>query len=331
MWRLFSKAFGGSGKGLYIKHETTSSFLVVLSLSLLLTLCKGQTCPNACSNHGECSNSDLICDCEEGWDYYADCSARTCANASGWSSKAHSTNEAHMNGMECSNRGVCDRASGECKCDVPFGGVACERLSCPNDCSDNGLCMSLYRAGIDHGLDHTAGYSPGGDGVGFYYENWDAHKVQMCFCDWGRVGADCSQKYCPAGDDPVTTGQRYRAIKMTLGLGDAESLTGTVRVGFNGHYFTQNVKPSEVSEADCEGLWESLDNVEDVTCTKSGSAYEITFNAFAIARAENNVFTNHDGNPLLGNFTCDISDVAGTGTPACVFSDVVSTSIVGTC
>ena len=336
----------------------SSVFTRVLStIWFLLITQKGesQTCPNYCSGHGECSNSDLICVCEDGWDYFTDCSARTCANASGWTSKAHLPQTAHMGHMECSNRGHCDRGVGECICDEPYAGVACERMRCPNDCSDNGLCVSMYRAGIDYGLDTTSGYSPGGDGVGFYYQNWDAQKVQMCFCDWGRTGADCGLRYCPAGDDPVTTGQRYRVINMTIGSGAADIhdpgsnyINGSLTVGFNGHHFTMSANASKVSATDCENLWKSLDNVDDVDCSRLGEmdligknrnvTYQITFKSFSSQPQDNNVFTRHDGNPLLGNFTCDISNAfvhhsttpwTSTSTPTCIFGDVVNTSIIG--
>ena len=34
--------------------------------------------------------------------------------------------------VECSNRGECDRDTGECNCDAGFEGIACQRLKCPN-------------------------------------------------------------------------------------------------------------------------------------------------------------------------------------------------------
>jgi len=40
---------------------------------------------------------------------------------------------------------------------------------------------------------------------GFIYNNWDAHKIQMCRCDVGYSGSDCSVRVSPRGDDPMTT------------------------------------------------------------------------------------------------------------------------------
>ena len=45
--------------------------------------------------------------------------------------------------MECSNKGLCDRASGECVCFDGYEGSACQRTSCPNSCSGNGICRNI--------------------------------------------------------------------------------------------------------------------------------------------------------------------------------------------
>jgi len=42
------------------------------------------------------------------------------------------TQEGHFY-AECSNRGICDRSSGECSCFTGYGGAACNRTACAND------------------------------------------------------------------------------------------------------------------------------------------------------------------------------------------------------
>jgi len=37
------------------------------------------------------------------------------------------------------------------------------------------------------------------------YTEWDGNKIQACVCDGGFFGPDCSQRFCPKGDDPLTT------------------------------------------------------------------------------------------------------------------------------
>jgi hypothetical protein len=44
-----------------------------------------------------------------------------------------------------------------------------------------------------------------GEGTVFVYEDiWDADQMYGCNCDDAYYGMDCSQKFCPVGDDPMT-------------------------------------------------------------------------------------------------------------------------------
>jgi len=43
--------------------------------------------------------------------------------------------------------------------------------------------------------------------TGLDYTFWDADMSQSCVCDAGFSGPDCSERLCPMGDDPLTTGQ----------------------------------------------------------------------------------------------------------------------------
>jgi len=49
--------------------------------------------------------------------------------------------------MECSNRGLCDRKSGNCACFDGYSGANCGRASCPNSCSGHGVCRSVSQLG----------------------------------------------------------------------------------------------------------------------------------------------------------------------------------------
>lgn len=50
--------------------------------------------------------------------------------------------------MECSNAGACDRTEGACMCYAGYTGLACSRTTCPNDCSNHGVCMNVQELSV---------------------------------------------------------------------------------------------------------------------------------------------------------------------------------------
>lgn len=94
--------------------------------------------------------------------------------------------------MECSNKGSCDRTTGECQCFEGYDGIACQRASCPgfpNSCSGHGVCKTIRQlADADHGN---------------VYKLWDKDVTMGCECDSGYFGPDCSQRTCKYGVDPL--------------------------------------------------------------------------------------------------------------------------------
>eukprot|EP01035_Chromulina_nebulosa_P017623 gene17623-23200_t len=101
------------------------------------------------------------------------------------------TNTAHYY-MECSNKGVCDRSTGECQCYDGYDGVACQRASCPgfpNSCSGHGVCRSIKQLAKDD--------------YGNAYRLWDQDSTMGCSCDKGYYGPDCSYRQCKYGVDPL--------------------------------------------------------------------------------------------------------------------------------
>jgi len=148
------------------------------------------SCPNMCSGHGSCTTDDQ-CRCWKGYSGY-DCSGRSCPVVEAW---ANNDAEGLHTYAECANAGICDRSSGECACFAGYEGRGCERSSCPNGCSGNGIC----RVGDDL-PDYVAG-SHAAQGTD---PTWDMKAISACVCDGGFSGADCSQRVCPFGDDPMT-------------------------------------------------------------------------------------------------------------------------------
>lgn len=151
-------------------------------------------CENQCSGHGICAkNANCRCflgiDGDQQWTG-PDCSLRTCPKDIAWIARtAVNANDMHPR-VECSNRGLCNRETGECECFAGYDGIACQRSVCPDDCNGRGACYTLRF------LAELAGYT--------YSAPWDASKEVGCLCDKGYRGPACDQQECPSGPDPLT-------------------------------------------------------------------------------------------------------------------------------
>lgn len=188
-----------------------TALILVVALAALAAV--QAACPNSCSGHGTCSEHDK-CTCYKRKDgtadelgnvvaawVGADCGQRSCPYQLAWVDvpKAANQNIAHRN-AECSNAGVCDRATGMCQCFPGYEGRACDRTACPNECSGHGTCQSqkqFYR-------DHAELIGQIGTNEVEYNAAWDATKIYGCKCESGFRGPDCSQKECPSSADPQT-------------------------------------------------------------------------------------------------------------------------------
>lgn len=186
-----------------------------------------------CNGQGSCDFCRERCECYDGFGSATDfvatgapisgsCTERVCPYGIAISDLASTENTAHER-AECSNAGVCDRVTGECKCRAPWSGSACDRRECPNKCSGHGQCVSM----ADMTLMYHALPLQKGDllrttniayGVSRETTAWDAEIMQGCVCEsrWSvgfgdgetqlpeYFGADCSLRRCPSGDDPFT-------------------------------------------------------------------------------------------------------------------------------
>ena len=186
-----------------------------------------------CDTHGECDGANRKCNCFDGYTG-SDCSLMTCPQGAAWADEATATDTAH-NIMECSNRGICNRESGECTCGIGFEGAACERMTCPTNCNAHGVCQSMK---------YFASLKDPGEGTVFQYATiWDSEKIYGCKCDEGYSGPDCSLRMCPMGDDPLTgtvadTSVQYNEQQLVTCKADG----GTFTIAFrNAHFFNDNV------------------------------------------------------------------------------------------
>jgi hypothetical protein len=103
--------------------------------------------------------------------------------------------------LECSNRGLCDRVTGQCKCSVGYDGEACQRTTCKNSCSGHGICQDEQHFATDGG--NTYALATGTTIEDAYLGPYDARKQMGCKCDDGFRGFDCSLQECPSGTDPL--------------------------------------------------------------------------------------------------------------------------------
>lgn len=189
-----------------------------------------QTCPGviSCSGHGQCmGNPTYQCKCSTGWQG-ADCSERTCPYDISWFAEPTADNTAHIyTRAECSDRGICDRASGLCMCIPGFTGPACSLLDCGStnsyECSGHGNCYNMKTLAtikseetgdnsIEYGLDPNNG------------DTWDGEHIMGCKCQPGWEGYDCSRRTCPTGVDPLTVFHERQTV--TCHIKNSDSLSG---------------------------------------------------------------------------------------------------------
>lgn len=177
------------------------------------------SCPSNCNGHGVCGEYDL-CHCYANWQGLS-CGDRVCPYGKAWvDTPAHQSAQAHSgwdheSGVaahdyaECSNRGDCDRKTGECGCYDGYTGQGCRKSVCPNDCSGHGQCLYIDEMGENTRQDQLEDFAflyhtEGSGAMDVRYDGWDDKASMGCVCDAGYEGLDCASMKCPRGDDPLT-------------------------------------------------------------------------------------------------------------------------------
>jgi len=178
--------------------------------------------------------------------------------------------------MECSNKGLCDRKTGECECFDGYDGGACQRASCPNDCSGHGTCESIAELAAAE--------------FGNIYELWDADVTMGCACDSGYNGADCSARSCKYGVDPLYTDDTTARVTTTtvrIESSAATALSGTYALKFydvfGEDYTTAPITVSQTGASQCTHAVTALTALPDsvingVTCSGAANGDAISTN-----------------------------------------------------
>ena len=208
--------------------------------------------------------------------------------------------------MECSNKGICDRATGTCSCFDGYDGSACQRASCPSsglgECSGHGVCKTIGAlAGDDN------------DNI---YKLWDEKITMGCSCDAGYSGPDCSERVCKVGADPLYYDdlQNVRMSNWTYQIytDDTANVNGNYSIIFYDHSGEDwETGPIDVS-ADCFDVVSALHAIPN---------YVIPYGSVRCTKDEDLNVAEANGAPQI-----EIAGVAGsalTGTPEIANDDIV--------
>jgi hypothetical protein len=161
-------------------------------------------CDNQCSGHGSCLLDD-VCQCYDNWGVglsmlSGDCSDRICPFDMAWVDTPDVDGFFHRY-AECSGKGLCDRKSGLCECFDGYEGKACQRTSCPNDCSGHGTCEYIEDIAFGTVFNQYQSWDFSLYPKLLSYYDWDLQKTRGCVCDAQYTDVDCSKRMCPHGND----------------------------------------------------------------------------------------------------------------------------------
>ncbi|GAB9470665.1 hypothetical protein Gpo141_00007905 [Globisporangium polare] len=249
-------------------------------VKLTVTSCPGEI---ACSGQGTCRGPPTYdCICNEGFTG-GDCNERLCPKGKAWFDLPISDDVAHQL-VECSNAGACDRLKGDCICLSGFTGAACNRMTCPNDCSGHGTCYTMEDLGKRATLNgELAGYTYGA--VPNKKETWDYDMVTGCLCSAGWEGHDCAKQSCPTGDDPMTVYNPDGTVQSS----EVQELICTGTSGFLSLKFRDAVTaqlPFSVSVANLQAALSGLATISDVAVSFSNGLSACTPTGTNIIRVE---------------------------------------------
>jgi hypothetical protein len=129
-----------------------------------------------------------------------------------------------------------------------------------------------------------------GTGTVYAYDTpWDAYKIYGCHCDSSFHGSDCSMRFCPKGDDPLT-GTTQISSTNPLQFNEIQRVTckadaGTFTLTFRGK--TTDRIPFNAKSADLQNYIEALPTIGEgntkivmygaQACIDSGTSWTVEF------------------------------------------------------
>jgi hypothetical protein len=145
----------------------------------------------------------------------------------------------------------------------------------------------------------------------------------------------CILEICAKADDPLTKNQSFREIRLTTSAVSGE-MSGVLGFSFHGEQTFFDANGTRFDGKACTKAVKRLPNVAEASCVRgnvtetNSASYVITFYSWPLIPHQNNLH-EHDGNPPLSAFSCDVSQVEGAVGTECLLSDVTSKNVRGTC
>jgi hypothetical protein len=286
----------------------------LVAITALVATNVNAECANACSGHGTCGARDA-CTCHKNW-MANDCSQRVCPFAhafvdspkgdldmSGGALSPSSAlvakgdavypdgtteqypdaddNEGHFY-MECANKGLCNRKTGDCACFDGYEGTACARTVCPDSCNGHGTCETIQELAEMGTFDTTAAHVASTTAFTYTYSLWDKEKTVGCKCDEGYFGNDCSMKKCKYGVDPLFESEGKRIAAEFRVKTDAPTTTSfklKMYDVFGEDYITADIRVDATVDEFCQAIDILPNGVFDMDRTpdnKMGTRYTNT-------------------------------------------------------
>jgi len=140
---------------------------------------------------------------------------------------------------------------------------------------------------------------------------------------------------CAKADDPLTTQQYDKAIRVTTSNSNAaEAMSGNYYITFAGQRSSAfDADGTAMTNTTCSAAWETMENIRSARCFQVHYDATTLAGEYVVALVFDNYGQNNvhyfETDPDVSLFTCDMSEVedAITGTPGCAITDDVDLTV----